>query len=548
LLAFCAACYSGVPSSGGQDGDGGGADSDGHGEPQRPAEFCREHPLVGSDQLRRLTREQYENTIEDLLGVATEVTASFLPDDRVGAFATNSSVPITELAIENYQAAAEDIASQAVPNASVLVPCDAASNAGACAQTFIESWGARAFRRPLEDVEIERLLSVYETGAASDGFEGGLSLIIQAVLQSPNFLYLLEYGDGVVTGGEGEEVALLTNYELATRLSYLLWNTMPDDALFEAAAAGDLIEVEGLQEQAFRMLEDERATAGWVSFHRQWLGLDQLESTEKDPQYFTGFDDAMREAMVEETARFVRWVFSEGDGRLETLLTADFGFPTGPLFELYGIDPTEADADGMVRFPDGERSGLLTQAGVMSVLAHRNRTSPVHRGLMVREQLFCQDLPPPPPGVNDTLPEPEPNQSEQDVLREHRENPECSGCHTLIDPIGFTLERYDAVGRYRTSVGTVPIDASGELVGTDVDGPIETVPQLAEKLAQSEQVQACLADQWFKFGLGRMPHGEDDQCSTAAVAAALENSDGDVRELVAALVTSDAFRFRRVEP
>jgi hypothetical protein len=203
--------------------------------------------------------------------------------------------------------------------------------------------------------------------------------------------------------------------------------------------------------------------------------------------------------------------------------------------------------DGRVEFPAEERMGLLTQPGLLSVLSHRDRTSPVHRGIMVREQLLCQALPPPPPGVSDSLPPPDENQSEQDLLRSHRNNPECSSCHNLIDPIGFAFERYDAVGRYRTKVFGNPIDATGELIGTDVDGEIDGLPALVAKLGQSEQVQSCVADQWFVYALGRNASPSQDSCSRAMAAAAMRTHDGDLREMLVALVVSDSFRYRRIE-
>ncbi len=492
--------------------------------------------------LRRLTREQYENTVRDLLGLQTSVTVGFVPDDRVGPFASNSTVPVTELQLEKYRDAAEQLATSALSNLDALLPCDPEPDPSACAAEFVTTFGARAYRRPLHPEEAEALLDVYEHGAADGGFPEGIRLVIQAALQSPNFLYLLELGEP----GDGPVVEL-DDYELASRLSYLLTNTMPDDELFALAAEGVLRDRDVLAAQALRLLDSERSTAALVSFHQQWLGLPKLEGAEKDPGYFEGFDEDLKGAMVDELARFVEYVFHEDDGRLETLLTAEYGFPTGRLFEVYGIDPSWAHEDGRVDFPEGQRSGLLTHAGVLAAFAHRNRTSPVHRGLLVRENLLCHEMPPPPPDVNNTLPEPDPDVSEQELLRQHRENPACAGCHNLIDPIGFTFEHYDGVGRWRDKDGKFEIDSTGELTGTDVDGPIDGVPDLAGRLAVSDDVKACVATQWFRFALGRKHDEELDACSHAVVADALESSDGDVRQMLVALVTSDAFRYRRAE-
>ena len=495
---------------------------------------------LGSAPLRRLTRAQYDHTVRDLLKVESSFASTFTADEKLGAFYNNAIAPVSDLVVEQYMAAAEQLSVTAVQDLDVLLPClPAVIGEQECAAQFVEDFGLRALRRPLTDEERQDMLALFSHGQARN-FKEGARLVVQALLQSPQFLYHVEVGEEV----PGTGLAALTDYEVASRLSYLLWDSMPDDELFAAAAAGQLTQAEGVREQAMRMLADPRAKDAIASFHLQWMGVDDMTAVDKDPSLFPTFSVALVEAMQKETADFAEYVIRRGDGRLETLLTASFSIIDGPLFDLYGVErPADHDPQQPVELDPTERAGLLTHASILAKSSHADQTSPIHRGVIVRENLLCHPLPLPPDDANDVAPDPSPDSTTRERFEEHTANPTCAGCHALIDPIGFGMENYDALGIYRTTEGDFPVDATGVLTGTDVDGPFDGAVELAGKLAQSDIVRGCVTNQWFVFAFGRQPSFEDN-CTTNLINEAFAASDYNIRELLVRLVSTDAFRYR----
>ena len=558
-LLLSSGCYDGLALDDGLGGssdgrlpgasDGSGdSDGDGDGGGDGDSDALCGTPQVGMTDLRRLTGEQYDNTIRDLLGLDVQLSADFSPDERIGPFKSNAAAPVGELQVEQYMSAAETVAELAVTDLSGLLPCDpTVLGEDACAEAFLQEFAPRALRRPLSPGHLERLMGVYLDGKAEGDFQNGIRVAIAGILQSPYFLYHIESGTPTEDGGSEDGATVpLDDYELASRLSYFLWNTMPDDELFAAAQGGELETDDGLQAQVDRMLADPRAVDTIATFHTQWLGVDELDSLEKDGTVFPAFSPELAAAMKAETADFARYVLLEGDGKLETLLTANFTVTDDPeLLDLYGVELPDGYQPGEpVPLPAGERSGLLTQAGILAEHSHANQTSPIHRGQMVRENLFCQMLPPPPPDVDNVPPDPDPNATTRERFAQHTSDPSCAGCHVLIDPIGFGLENYDGIGAFRTVEGDLPVDASGELVGTDVDGPFDGGVELVSLIAQSDLVRQCVSRQWFRYALGRN-ETDEDECSTSVLDEAFAASDYDVRELLRTLVLTDAFRHRR---
>jgi hypothetical protein len=543
LASLVGGCYAGVDgfdpnASGGDAGDAGEGDGGVEGQ-------CAE-VRTGPTKLRRLTQSQYERTVRDLLGFETTAAEGFAPDERVAAFKSNAVAPVGDLQVEQYMGAAEQVATEATADLASLLPCDpAVIGEDACAEQWVRELAPRAYRRPLVEADIDRIMAVYSTAKADAGFATGIRVTLQGLLQSPWFLYHVELGDLSAEVAAGEP-APLSGHELASRLSYFLWDSMPDDALFDAAAAGELATDEGLRAQVDRMLADPRAQEAIASFHLQWLGVDEIESLEKAPEVFPEFDGALALAMKRDTASFANWVLAEGDGTLETLLTGAFTLSDDPaLLALYGVQvPAGHVAGEPIPLPADQRAGLLTQPSVMAEHAHANQTSPVHRGQLVRENFLCQMLPPPPADVDNVPPDPEPGISTRERFAEHSENEACRPCHNLIDPLGFGFEHYDGVGAFRTMDGELPVDASGEVLATEesnqaFDGAVE----LAGILAQTPEVRDCMARQWFRFSLGRMDD-DLDSCTMDRLATAFEESDHDVRSLIREIVLSDAFRHR----
>jgi hypothetical protein len=490
--------------------------------------------------LRRLTRSEYMNTVNDLLGVTDVVAANSLPaDDTINdRFHSNTITPVQTIDVGKYAEAADAIATKAVTALATLIPCAAQGDA-ACAAKFIDSFGKRAYRRPLTAAETAQLQMLY---AAGGDFPTGIRLVITGLLQSPKFLYLPEpvpmNAPGKVVGVDG--------WALASRLSYFFLDTMPDEALFTAAEMGQLASANQVAAQATRLMADPRFRGTLFTFHQEWLQLDTLPTTEKDPMAFPQWTPALRDALGEETRRFVEYVFADGDRRLDTLLSAPFSFLDGTLAAHYGVAGGTPGTWQRVDLPKDQRAGLLTQAGLMATLAHENRTSFILRGKMVREALFCE-APLMPPA--DVPPEPkfDPMASAKARSEAHRKDPACASCHELFDPIGFAFEIYDSIGRYRTSDGAGPIDARVTLSQTaQLDGKTAAnAVELVRLLAGADEVRDCVARQWLRFGLSR-DDAKEDEPSLAAAVKAFKEGGAQLPALLVSIVRSDAFRFQKV--
>ena len=497
--------------------------------------------------LRRLTRQEYNQTVRDLLGDDTAPADRFPPDEVSGGFANNAAVlGVTPLLAEKYQEAAEGLAARAVRNVDALAGCDPGRiGEEACARQFIEGFGQRAYRRPLTAVERDRLLALHSTGRTGGSFAEGVEVTLRAILQSPSFIYRLENGR---RARSGDRLVGLTGYEVATRLSYLLWGTMPDARLFEAAARDALTTPAQVSAMARQMLNDPRSRAAVVEFHRQWLGLSALDHLGKDGRLYPEFTPALAAEMRAETAAFVEDVVWRGEGTLAALLTSPRGFVSARLAQLYGVPAPAGEGPRPVTLPAAERAGLFTQAALLAVHALPDQSSPVHRGKLIREQVLCDQMPPQPPNLMVTPPEVDPRRATRERFAQHAADPACSGCHRLMDPIGFGLEAYDGIGRFRSTDGGRPVDPTGEIIDTsDADGPFRGARELAVRLAGSRDVRDCAATQWYRFAFGRL-EGPGDACSLRSLQAAFEAARGDVRELLVALTATEAFLHRPALP
>ena len=504
---------------------------------------------AGRAPVRRLTRSQYDRTVRDLLGDDSQPSRGFAVDESQGVFYSNARSPVGALIATQYMEAAERLAADAAERVTSLVPCDpAADGEETCIARVVDELGARAFRRPVRADERARLLALYELAreelALSHG--GGVRVVLTAVLQSPAFLYHVEETDPV---GAGATVAPLTSWALASKLSYFLWGTMPDAELAAAAAAGELATDAEVAGQVERMMGDPRAREGMRDFVAQWLGLEMLQSVSKDRALVADFD-GLRGALREETEAFFEHVLWESDATLATFLTASFTVIGPDVALLYGDDivgGVEPAVSGTrVELHPMRRAGVLTHPALLAATAHFDQTSPVHRGLLVRSRLLCQHTPPPPPDVVAVPPSPEPGVTTRERYAQHATDPYCESCHRLMDPIGLGFESYDPVGRWQNADQGEPIDATGELVMSDIDGSFDGAVELAHRLAESAQVAECTVHQMLVFGLGRELE-DADACSAHRVSERFVESGGDLRELVRSLALSDSFRKRRVE-
>jgi hypothetical protein len=499
-------------------------------------------PSPGLAPLRRLTQSEYNNTVRDLLGDPTRPADAFPPDQQVGDF-TNTAVALTvpPLLAQAYQSAAEQLAGVAVKNLSTLVPCDPTKTGeDACAQQFVAAFGKRAYRRPLTPQELDGLFALYQTNRSGADFANGIQAIVEAILQSASFLYRIEFGD--VAQPMGRAVPL-TSYEMASRLSYFLWGSMPDGVLFAAADAGQFATKEQLAAQARRMLKDPRARPAVQQFYTEWLTLDRVAGAVKDPTTYPQFTATLQSAMQKETLAFIDWVIWQSDARMQTMLTAPVSFLNAELATLYGVTGVTGTALQQVKLDPTQRAGLLTQPALMTVLGKPDRSSPVVRGKFVRERILCQTVSPPPANIVITPPHVTPGVSTRQTFSEHDKVPACKGCHALMDPIGFGFENFDGIGKWRTVDQGQPVDASGTLSSSDVDGPFHGVVELANKLAQSQEASDCVVTEWFRYAFAR---GEtpDDACTMASLKRAFASASFDIRELLVGVTQTDAFRYR----
>jgi len=516
-------------------GCGGVTSEPAHGEPT--AAVAETKLAVGPVPLRRLTHEEYNNSVRDLLGDTTRPADAFPPDEAVSGFESNNLAPVTSAWVERYMDASEALASAAASKLDTLAPCRPSEPQEDCARHFIDAFGRRAFRRPLEDEERSTFLTVFSDKAKRAGYGGGIQLVIEAMLQSPQFLYRVEPAEP-----SGSTPRLLTGYELATRLSYFIWASTPDDELLDEAAAGRLGSAPEVESVARRMLRDPRAADGIRSFHRQWLSLRQLDADSKDTVLSPAFTPELRDAMVEETLRFSTHAVLDGGDTVTTLLTSSTSYVNPVLAKFYGVTPPSSSTFERVELPSTQRAGILTQASVLAVFASADQTSPILRGKFIRERLLCQPIPPPPPGVVFTAPKPDPRLTTKQRFAQHRTDPGCAFCHDMMDPLGFGLEHYDAIGAWRGTEDGHPIDAGGDLTDTDdANGSFDGAVALAKKLSASRQVRRCVATQWFRFALGRS-EVEEDTPSLSIAFDTFSRAGFDVRELIVAIATTDAFR------
>jgi len=501
--------------------------------------------------IRRLTRFEYNNTVRDLLGDTTHPADALPPEEEVAGF-NNQAAALTssDLLIEQYMKVAEDTSTRAVRNMDALLPdCDPMVDGNdPCALSFIKDFGKRAFRRPLSQTEVERLKGLFDWALSDPDlgrFEDGIQVVLEAVLQSPSFLYRPELG--AETPVEGDVVPF-TSWEMATKLSYMLWNTMPDAALFAAAEADELRTKEQIAAQATRMLEDDKAKDLIRNFHTQWLLLTHLDSVTKDSGVYPAYDDSLRSLWKEEIQTFIEHVILEGDGSLRTLLTASYSFMNEDLARFYDgdvLDSVTGPEFREVQLDPARRAGFLTSAGLMATQAKVNRSSPVFRGKFVREQLMCNTLPPPPNNLVIVPPEIDPNKTTKEQFEEIGANPACAGCHSLMNPIGFIFEHYDGIGQWRNQENGKDIDATGEVIQTDdIDGVYDGAVELAAGLADSTQVQECVTSQWFRFAYNRTVTPEDS-CSIEQLNDVFRASNFNIKALLVALTQTNAFLYRR---
>jgi hypothetical protein len=490
--------------------------------------------------LRRLTNSQYNHTVHDLLGDETRPADRFPTEDFVNGYTNQAEgQSISPLLAEAYGHAAERLARAAFSggDSHKLIPC---APSAACRADFIRQFGRRAFRRPLTDGEVARYERLF--AARSPDFLDGARLVVETMLQSPHFLFHLSTG----------------TYATANRLSYFLWDTMPDEELFHAAEAGELSNAKGIEKQVKRLLDNPRAADSFDEFLAQWMRFDRLRNAIRDRRLFPEFTAELVSAMTEETQRLFRSLVWQDRNFLE-FFTADYAYLTPELARLYGA-PNPREPWAQVDFGAGSpRAGVLGEGTYLAVTSKPADTSPTERGLFVREHFLCQIVPPPPAGVNTSLPPvtDEKPSSTRERLQAHLSNPTCASCHILVDSIGFGLEKFDAIGKFRekqevtiyptadelkTRKKTKPTEYKLDIEGVGTvrglqDSEFRSARELGLRLAREPVCQKCIVKQLFRYANGRSEEPEDQPLIEQAYDR-FRDSQFRFRELILAIASS----------
>lgn len=502
-------------------------------------------------RLGRLTHTQYDNTVSALTGLDLRPAQDFLADQRQAGFDRGLDLQVGEVLARSYRDAAESVADAVAASPAAyarVVGCDPAQGQ-ACTQSFVASFGKRAFRRPLTNAEQTRYLDLFAQGAdlydTGDNFQRGVRVVMEAMLQSPKFLYRLELSDA-----PGAQVVPLSSYEVASRLSYLLVSTPPDDLLMQAAEQDQLRTPDAVAAQASRLLTTSDAARETVrDFHHQWLDLDIYpQKLTKDPTLYPEVTPALASALQAEVEQFVDAVtFSDKRG-LPSLFTAPFSFANRATAPLYGLTGPFGEALQRVDLDPTQRAGLLTQVGFLATHAFSTVSSPIHRGVFIQRRILCNEIPAPPANIP-ALPAVDGTQirTTRQQVDQHTSPDTCAGCHhTLINPLGFGLENYDAVGQFRTQENGVNIDATGTLVGTAAGAAFADGVSMAQAIAQAPEARACYAKSWFRYTMGRAETSAD-ACSITTLADKLQSDEYTALDLLTDLTRTSAFLYRAVE-
>jgi hypothetical protein len=497
-----------------------------------------------STRFARLTHQQWENTVRDLLRLSAPagLSSSFVAEPLRSSFDTNGGIlAVSPDLWSDYQSAAETLARQVARDPKRL----AAISPNADPRAFIDGFGRRAFRRPLTDAEVTRYRALFDKGAAliasGDAFADGVELSVSAFLQSPHFLYRSETSAAVV-GGK----VPLNDFEIASRLSYGLTNTMPDDALLAAAGEGRLVKREGLLAETRRLLDSPAAERTVSDFHDQLLRMREWEAVKKDTKLTPLFPAGIGADLKQEALAFIKDVVGNQKRGLVELLTAPYTFANARVAKLYGLPAPPAGAGfARIDLDRGQRAGLLTQIGFLASNAEGDTPNIIIRGVRLASDVLCVSLPAPPDAIP-MLPAIAPNSTNRQRVEQLTRAAPCSGCHaTAINPLGYAFETLDGLGRFRTQENGRPIDASGTYALDGADVPFDGAVSLIEAMARSQQAHDCYARRWAEYLYGRdLDAGNDADRNLISQAGTRSRADLPVKELILQLIATDAFTSR----
>lgn len=492
-----------MPGGGGSSAQGGAATGQGGSISTTPSDSL-------PARIRRLSNAEYDASVQALLGVSMSpsVELSFPPDVKQGpanspagaAFTVNDAQRVDPVLADKLDTAAQALVSDARKNGKLeaLAPCAAADTGGeACAKTFIATFGAKAYRRPLTEEESAGLLRAYQVGATGYNYADGIDLITRVLLQSPGFLYTTEIGEP----GAGPSFVMTSN-EIASALSYLLTSAPPDDALLKVMGSGTLATPEARESEARRLLASPAGRERFVRVVREWLGIDQVAHREKSQGVYPEFA-SVSQAMEQESRAFIDEVLTNSTGTLSELLTADWTIADAPLAAVYGVPAGEQGQRTWLKAV--KRRGILNQGAFLSVFATNNGSHPVFRGVALMRRIACLNIPDPGAlGIVVSFPAADATKTTRSRFEAHAMDKGCANCHDTIDNLGFALEGFDGMGKERTMENGMPIDTKVTLAtGSDLDGTYANSGELVEALAKSQAVKTCFARQIFRSTAAR---------------------------------------------
>jgi hypothetical protein len=533
--------------------------SDSSGQDGTPAPRCGRSVCGATGELAagtafpRLTHIQWENSVRDLLRLDArpELAGAFEPDTRVAFFDNNArALRVSSDLWRDYQSAAETLAEAVTTDGAALarlLPSELPTDPTERTRAAVRDLGRRAYRRAFTDEEVDAHLALFEQGAAHfpemSSFDGGVRMLLEGLLQSPHFVYRMELGQS-----QNGDAVRLDDFEVASRLSYMIWNTMPDEILLDEAERGALGTPEQVGAQAARLLDDPRGQAMLERFHAQLFNWDLYSNLSKDPAEFPLHYDEVGDDMYEEARRFVEHVVLDQQGDLAALLTAPYTFVNDDLAAIYGMTDSFGESFSRADFDPVEqpqRGGLLTQLGFLA--SHGGLTGSVHRGVFINHRVLCTALPPPP----DALP-PIPADSglaltSRERIEMHTGPGTCgASCHgTFINPVGFAFESFDGLGQYRTEEMGLPIDASATFEFADGPVDFDGAAEFNDAITTRIQTHDCYTKHWVEYALGRDTAGSDLDLIQELGDGSLEGLS--VRNLIIALVQSETFRVRNAE-
>jgi hypothetical protein len=533
------------PGTAGNDGKAGnGGQGGGNPTVDPPANACLK-PTLAKPRIWRLTKSQIRNTLTDVANFAPPSVDKLPAETRLdGEFANQAGkLTIAPLVADQYFTVGDELGARVVSQSATFLKCPLTGLAtGTCLADFIKGFGMKMWRRPLTTVEVGKLTALYNTTATNGGDPTtALKNVVQGMFMSPNFLYRTEVGDTAQAGA----VTNLTDFELASALSYTLWDSAPDPVLLDLATQGKLRDKATLLAQATRLWGMPRSQSALYNFFSQWLQTEDLLSATKDPS-FTLYNEQVAGDLLEESRLFLNSVVFQGDGSFRTLFTAPYGYVNARTAPLYGI--TNATGMNLVKtnLDPNQRRGFLTMAGFVSAHSDGDDTAIVSRGRYFRGDILCDHIPPPPnPALAVFGPMSSgPNMTNRERLLAHVQTPACAGCHNFFDPIGFAMENYDPIGRYRAMDKGKTIDGSGSIPLGTGQVTFKNFIDFIDQLSKTPELYACFSTQYFSFATGRN-FDEINSCERKAITDDFVKSGYKVDKLVLSVVNSPSFTARQ---